>query len=102
MLTPSRPRVHMLVRRYAVRSLLTHVLSVSTRGIGSTPLHLAAERGDVPIARELLRVGYDVNVADHQGLTPMKIGEFLCTTSKSTYWNSIVPICPVGAVRPPC
>ncbi|RKP05403.1 ankyrin repeat-containing domain protein [Thamnocephalis sphaerospora] len=56
-----------------VRNLLKNVLSVSTRGVGSTPLHIAAERGDVRIAQELLRVGYDVNVADHAGMTPLRL-----------------------------
>ncbi|RKP26664.1 ankyrin repeat-containing domain protein, partial [Syncephalis pseudoplumigaleata] len=56
-----------------VRQLLKNVLSVSTRGIGTTPLHVAAQRGDIKIAAELLRVGYDVNVADHSGMTPLRL-----------------------------
>ncbi|KAI9590863.1 ankyrin repeat-containing domain protein [Syncephalis fuscata] len=56
-----------------VRQLLKNVLSVSTRGIGTTPLHVAAQRGDIKIASELLRVGYDVNVADHSGMTPLRL-----------------------------
>jgi ankyrin repeat protein len=56
-----------------VRHLLKNVLSVSTRGIGSTPLHIAAEYGHFRIAQELLRVGYDVNVADHMGMTPLRL-----------------------------
>ncbi|RKP26323.1 hypothetical protein SYNPS1DRAFT_8871, partial [Syncephalis pseudoplumigaleata] len=38
-----------------------------------TPLHVAAQRGDIKIAAELLRVGYDVNVADHSGMTPLRL-----------------------------
>ena len=38
---------------------------------GRSPLHYAAVDGDAELARKLLSVGQDVNLADKQGFTPL-------------------------------
>lgn len=40
---------------------------------GSTPLHAAAERNDLALAKELVRAGADVNAATRYGVTPLTL-----------------------------
>lgn len=39
--------------------------------VGRTPLHIAAERGDIDVAMFLIETGADVNVTDAKGNTPL-------------------------------
>ena len=39
--------------------------------VGRTPLHIAAERGDIDVAMFLIEMGADVNVTDAKGNTPL-------------------------------
>lgn len=57
--------------RAAVTRLLKSATVVATDGDGSTPLHWAAYRDDVPLAEMLLKAGARVNAANDLGATPL-------------------------------
>lgn len=57
--------------RAAVTRLLKSPTAAATDGDGSTPLHWAAYRDDVPVAEMLLKAGARVNAANDLGATPL-------------------------------
>ncbi|KAI8937907.1 hypothetical protein NX059_005591 [Plenodomus lindquistii] len=58
-------QVREILQRHSAASALTQ----STDGAQRTPLHLAAQRGDVQLARTLLEFGADINAQDSEPAT---------------------------------
>jgi Ankyrin repeats (3 copies) len=73
------PAVAALARRHFEVAQLLHRngSSVDPRGLqGLSPLHSAANRGDLEMVQVLLDYGIDVNVGNEFGSTPLALGDF--------------------------
>ena len=68
-----------------VQLLLKHGANPNDWGFGQTPLHVAAERGDLKVAQALLEFRVDVNSQDSEGMTPLQV-------ASRRGWNHIVQL----------
>ncbi len=61
------------IRTILERHVAATTLATSTDGSLRTPLHLAAQRGDVELARTLVNYGADINARDSEPSTPLDL-----------------------------
>ncbi|GMH54359.1 hypothetical protein TrRE_jg8171 [Triparma retinervis] len=59
-------------------ALIVAGASFLPNAFGNTPLHLAAQQGNISIALLLLQKNHPVNVANNRGLTPLHVCASLC------------------------
>ncbi len=68
-------------------------------GDRKTFLHLAAKKGDIPLAHEIIRMGIPLDYKDKDGVTPLFLAlEYLYVLSKVTAASKDMPMPQTGAI----